>query len=386
MSILLIHCRRGLFSLTICQDCGYTWDCANCSTKLTTYESEKVRRLICHQCQSSYIYPQKCASCNSRNISSKFGGIEELVRILEQDFGYNPIRFDSDTTKIQPVQPDSVAVSTRLFDPAIDYELFDHIVFLAAENLFANSDYLTNEEVYKSLAEVFLSAKSDAKIIFDTRKTDLDFFESLKELSHNLENGLEQINLKITDNLGESLNDDLIKNLAENLAENSLSKVPKNNPKHNSTENLTGFLVGDLGNNLEKQEKMEQIKPKTRAEIVYDWYNNLMQKEATSRESFRFPPFTNLLLLTTQEKDPLTSITTLKTVSGYLATLQKELPEITFGQPYEAKFFKRKNKFSHHLLIRYPRQYNKFARLKTIAQWLADKYKLQIRLNPRHLF
>lgn len=540
MSILLIHCRRGLFSLTLCQDCGHTWDCFNCSAKLITYESEKVKRLICHQCQSSYSYPTKCPSCNSRNILSKFGGVEELVRVLQQEFGYSPLRFDSDQTKIQPVQSDSVGVSTRLFDPGIDYFRFDQIIFLAAENLFASSDYLTNEEVYKSLAEVFLAARNDSEIIFDTRKTDLEFFRSLTKLAQKLDN-LKIISTELANFVGNISKENQKEFFGENLtpkknltnlknetlkaqteqqneqneqnnqknqnlqtildikkSDNSdvEEKIPKNNNLPNENSVILGFnnsvldskkrfLSQEIPKNCTKSEKSEnnsinsicvdrskekvsnstlrnnfltpdlvtknlaQNQPKssqkniyknflenselensptnpdstknfendksdsnkqkfledekistenqinlnnlatlnqTRAEIIYDWYNELMSKESDSRQNFRFPPFTNLLLLTTQEQNSSKSLENLAAVSNYLATLQTELPEISFGKPYEAKFLKRKNKFSHHLLVRYPRQYAKFSRLKTITQWLSDKYKLQIRLNPRHLF
>ena len=493
MSILLIHCRRGLFSLTLCQDCGHTWDCFNCSAKLITYESEKVKRLICHQCQSSYNYPTKCPSCNSRNILSKFGGVEELVRVLQQEFGYSPLRFDSDQTKIQPVQSGSVGVSTRLFDPGIDYFRFDQIIFLAAENLFASSDYLTNEEVYKSLAEVFLAARNDSEIIFDTRKTDLEFFRSLTNLAQKLDN-LKIISVELANFAGnitlkkdltnlknenpESQNEqqteqndqknqdlqtileikksgnsdieekipknnnllnkksennstnsicvdhskekvsnstlrnnfltpDLVtKNLAQNQPKNSQEKIYENFLENSELKKLTtnsdstkNFENDKSYSNKQKFLENEKIKTEnqinlnnlatlnqTRAEIIYYWYNELMSKESDSRQNFRFPPFTNLLLLTTQEQNPSKSLESLAAVSNYLATLQTELPEISFGKPYEAKFLKRKNKFSHHLLVRYPRQYAKFSRLKTIAQWLSDKYKLQIRLNPRHLF
>jgi len=431
MAILLIHCRRGLFSLTICQDCGHTWDCSNCSAKLTTYESEKVKRLICHQCQSSYTYPQKCPNCDSRKILSKFGGIEELVRILQEEFDYLPLRFDGDQTKIQPVQANSVGVSTRLFDPGIDYANFDQIIFLAAENLFASSDYLTNEEVYKSLAEVFLAAKNSSQIIFDTRKTDLEFFVSLTNLAQKLGN-IGIFTLELTKSEKENSINSIANNSTEKTAlknelepeiglfqklgnvesqslENSNLQSPINPENQQSFlengEESCKIQTNNPENNLEagKQKKNEEkieikktensqkelqkdFQSENRTEIIYTWYNELMMKEAKSRENFRFPPFTNLLLLTTQEINSTKSLESLTAVSNYLRTLQKEIPEISFGKPYEAKFFRRKNKFSHHLLVRYPRQYTKFSRLKTIAQWLSDKYKLQIRLNPRHLF
>lgn len=366
MSILFIHCRKGMFSLTICQSCGHMWECNNCSAKLTTYETGTSKQLICNQCQTSYIYPHKCPECDSREILSKFGGIEELILILEKDFGKSVVRYDKDVRKCQPITKDSIAVSTRIFDPNIDYFLFKKIVFLQAENLLASSDYLNQEEVLKAICEVFLA--SSGEIIFDTKSPNLEFFQSLVELNQtiNLENkGKIQIQTEIID---------------QNKGQNQIQ---------NSENFISNLEVREKIGGIEKMQeilKIEQKKIQSRTEMIHNWYNSHLLIEAKNRENFRFPPFTNLLLITTQEKSTIQSLESLESITNYLKTLQKELPEITFGKPYPAKFLKRKNKFSHHILVRYPRQYTQFSRLKTVISWLSDKYKVQIRLNPRHLF
>lgn len=386
MSILFIHCRKGMFSLTICQSCGHMWECTNCSAKLTTYEVGLTKQLICNQCQTSYIYPQKCPECSSQEILSKFGGIEELVLILEKDFDKSVIRYDKDTKKCQPVTKNSIAVSTRVFDPNIDYFVFEKIVFLQAENLLASSDYLNQEEILKGICEVFLATSGE--IIFDTKSPNLEFFESIIELNQTINLTQNQTqNETCEPKTEQSQNNPNILNISSSGLFKEDCKIENNqiidqkNPKDIlKIENSENHIE-----NLSNHEK-PQKKTQTRTEIIYNWYNSHLTVEAKNRENFRFPPFTNLLLITTQEKSTTQSLENLESIANYLKTLQKELPEITFGKPYPAKFLKRKNKFSHHILVRYPRQYTQFSRLKTVISWLSDKYKVQIRLNPRHLF
>lgn len=391
MSILFIHCRKGMFSLTICQSCGHMWECANCSAKLTTYAIGLNKQLICNQCQTSYTYPKNCPECGSQEILSKFGGIEELVLILEKDFGKSVIRYDKDVKKCQPITGNSVAVSTRVFDPNIDYFLFDKIVFLQAENLLASSDYLNQEEVLKALCEVFLA--SSGEIIFDTKSPNLEFFESIMELNKNLQNlenqteNSENNHQNKIENIENQKNPNINLQLSSELFEEIYKEKLAKNIEFSQQNEQQNIVKIDNSQNLQSPESQEnQEKIQNRTEIIYNWYNSNLTIEAKNRENFRFPPFTNLLLITTQEKSTSQSLESLESITNYLKTLQKELPEITFGKPYPARFLKRKNKFSHHILVRYPRQYTQFARLKTVISWLSDKYKVQIRLNPSHLF
>jgi very-short-patch-repair endonuclease len=119
---------------------------------------------------------------------------------------------------------------------------------------------------------------------------------------------------------------------------------------------------------------------------VYRWYLDFLEKEKLNRGKFGFPPFKNLLLLTTQEKSSINSLDKLKIVNDYLVSLKADLPEVSWSSPYPAKFLKRRNMYSHHILIRYPRQYEYFNLLRKQITQLGDLYNLQLRLNPRHLF
>jgi primosomal protein N' len=369
MKILFIHCRRGLYQLTKCKTCGHTFECKNCDAKLVTYRQyDRTLELVCHQCQTYYKYPNQCPECKSSELYSRFGGIEELVEILQRETELTPVRLDkaekvvvgkqSDVkTKSKPQlifaamddetnsplesqvqsefnknicisdrqdkgalvngnliesieKTDQIYVHTRIFDPSIPYSNFDQIIFVQAENLLASADYLVAEEMIKALAEVILQVDETTQLIFDTNSVGLEIFQGLAKLHF----------------------------------------------EH--SENIS----------------------------VYSWYLDFLEKEKLNREKFGFPPFKNLLLITTQEKSSTNSLDKLKIVNDYLISLKEDLPGVSWSSPYPAKFLKRRNMYSHHILIRYPRQYGHFNLLRKHITQLGDLYNLQLRLNPRHLF
>lgn len=117
-----------------------------------------------------------------------------------------------------------------------------------------------------------------------------------------------------------------------------------------------------------------------------DWYEGFLEVEKATRDKFGFPPFQNLVLITTQEKNKEKSGQLINSARKYLMSVQKEFPEIKITTPYPARFLKRRGMFSFHLLVKYPRQYSKFFEFQKIIRYVKSQYRVQVRLNPRHLF
>lgn len=317
MPTLLIHPRKGLFRLTICQNCGHIWSCQNCSSKLTTYRtSEKQLELICNHCQTAYNYPNDCPECHSKQVFSKFGGVDDLEEVIQKEFHKNTIRLDKiksfkqmNSQIVKNSNPDQLFVTTRVFDPAIDYAQFSKIIFIQAENLLASSDYLVQEELIKNLTELFLQIDPETEIFFDKNGQNISFFKDLQNLNF--------------------------------------------------------------------------IKDKA---FLKDWFRQKMEEELQNRQKYKFPPFNNLLLLTTQEKDYQKSLQKLGATREYLEKVKSEIPEVGWGKVYPARLLRRKGYYSHHLLLKFPRNYDYFPVLQKTILGLSSLYKLQVRLNPRHTF
>lgn len=373
--ILFIHPRRGLFQLTSCQLCHYRFGCDNCDCNLTTYRTfESNMQLLCHQCQSYYNYPKVCPMCKSTEVSSNFGGVDELIEVLKKDFGKEVIKVES--KGLVEYEQNIVYVTTRIFDPSLEYNRFSRIIFVHAENLMASPDYLVNEDVHRSLAELFLQIDETTEVIFDTNNTDLPFFVELAKL-----NSSSQESQTYSENFELDYNNTSPQSHQNSATETTvLPQIDVNHIK--SSPNLPPISV-----NLSKNEFF-QSKTKTTSQPtnIISWYTDFVQEESKNRQKFRFPPFDNLILLTTQEKSKEKSIQKINSARQYLFGYKNELQLITIGSPYQAKFLKRKGMFSHHLLVKFPRQYNQYFQLRDIIKSVASTYNLQARLNPRHLF
>jgi primosomal protein N' len=410
--ILFIHPRRGLFQLTSCNTCHYKFGCDNCDCNLTTYRSYETNlQLLCHQCQTFYNFPKVCSMCKGSDISSNFGGVDELIEVLKKDFGKEVIKVDSKSTI--DYDPEAIYVTTRVFDPSLEYSRFSSIIFIHAENLMASPDYLVNEDVHRSLVELFLQVDETTEVVFDTANPELPFFQELAKLnSFNVEDeiysenfdedinlpddchseqGEESVNSKVVkttsnlDNCSANISfmpQDDTKNLSESVvATPSVTKgsLPQTiRPLNSSDENFCSAQDDKIAGDLESSQKANSN--------IIDWYTNFVQEESINRQKFLFPPFQNLILLTTQERTREKSIQKINSARQYLFGYKNELGQFTIGTPYQAKFLKRKGMFSHHLLIKFPRQYTNYFQLRDIVKSAASTYNLQARLNPRHLF
>jgi len=306
LKTLIIHPRRGLFQLTFCQDCGYIFECENCDAKLTTYRAGSRLEMICHQCQSYYSYPNICPKCNSQNIVSRYGGIDDLQEKLAEKNSVYRYGFGKQEGSLK----DSlIHLSTRIFDPSINYHQYQNVFIVRAENINASPDYLVQEETAKNITELLLKMKSSSSLILDIPAGYEDIFSYIQPLTQK----------EVSDNLN---------------------------------------LLTHHADFLEDEEK--------------------------NREAFGFPPYKNLLLITSQEKKPEMAKSKIEEFKKQLQTYQ--FTEISVTNPYPARFFKRKNMYSYHLLVKYPRQYKDFSSLRSAILSLTDLYRLQVRLNPRHVF
>jgi primosomal protein N' (replication factor Y) (superfamily II helicase) len=327
---LFIFPRRGLYQITLCKHCGYLFGSPESDSFLVAYRSSLGgMELVDTHSQTIYAYPTACPDCASHDILSKSGGVEELAEKLESELGITvtkryisrhspittPVPGNTPRLMTYAPYPHAIDLSTRLYDPAIDYSQYSTIVILRAENLTASVDYLVHEEVYKSLCELLIKVVPDTQIIIDTASLDAPIISDMLAVS--------------------------------------------------------------------------------RGEIdITTLYEQFVHRELIQREEFGFPPFANLLLFTAQEN---TKIASKKRIDSVYIYIEKELKREVFAAdfasgvlsltpPYPARTLKRKNKFSYHCLLKFPRNYEHFSSLKAAVHSIVDALPLQIRLNPRHIF
>ncbi len=95
-SLLLLN-RRGFSRSIICNDCGHSFTCVNCSVSLTAHKRPVA--LQCHYCGFSIPIPDNCPECKGTRLAEPGAGTERLEDEARQLFPHARIgRMDSDTT------------------------------------------------------------------------------------------------------------------------------------------------------------------------------------------------------------------------------------------------------------------------------------------------
>jgi len=84
--VLLFLNRRGYAPLSLCQGCGYRFNCPNCSSWLV--EHKRLNSLVCHHCGYSIAKPQKCPTCSAgaEKIVACGPGVERIAEEVKNLF------------------------------------------------------------------------------------------------------------------------------------------------------------------------------------------------------------------------------------------------------------------------------------------------------------
>ncbi|MBI5236282.1 MAG: primosomal protein N' [Deltaproteobacteria bacterium] len=114
-SLLLLN-RRGFSRSIICNDCGHSFTCVNCSVSLTAHK--RPIALKCHYCGFSIPIPDECPECKGTRLAEPGAGTERLEDEARRLFPRARIgRMDSDTTTRKGAARRIIeAVETRQID------------------------------------------------------------------------------------------------------------------------------------------------------------------------------------------------------------------------------------------------------------------------------
>ncbi|GHA82485.1 primosomal protein N' [Cognatilysobacter bugurensis] len=100
---LVFKNRRGYAPVLLCHDCGWTADCARCSTPergspMTVHAHG--RRLQCHHCGVRRPAPPACPDCGGLALQPQGAGTERIEELLTERFPEVPVlRIDRGTTQ-----------------------------------------------------------------------------------------------------------------------------------------------------------------------------------------------------------------------------------------------------------------------------------------------
>lgn len=160
-SILFLN-RRGASNLVMCGECGYTFECKNCSVSMTYHSVGQCLR--CHYCGWSAPVPEECPECGGK---LKFVGVgtQKLEEELGELFpGVGVIRMDTDTVsragshqkllsrfKEQRVP---ILLGTQMVTKGLDFSNVTLAAVISADQSLYAGDFRAHERTFSLITQV----------------------------------------------------------------------------------------------------------------------------------------------------------------------------------------------------------------------------------------
>lgn len=160
-SILFLN-RRGASSLVMCGECGYTFQCRNCSVSMTYHSVGS--RLRCHYCGWSQPVPEECPECGGK---LKFVGVgtQKLEEELGELFpGVGIIRMDTDTVAkagshqklLNKFKNEKVPIllGTQMVTKGLDFANVTLAAVISADQSLYAGDFRAHERTFSLITQV----------------------------------------------------------------------------------------------------------------------------------------------------------------------------------------------------------------------------------------
>ena len=160
-TILFLN-RRGANKLVTCGECGFTYECPNCTAKLTYHSVGD--RLVCHHCGHVRRLDRACPECGGR-FNFIGTGTQKVVDELGELFpGVPVLRMDTDS--VAPVgshralfekfrsQRIPILVGTQMVTKGLNFENVTLVGVLSADQSLYSSDYRAGERTFSLITQV----------------------------------------------------------------------------------------------------------------------------------------------------------------------------------------------------------------------------------------
>lgn len=160
-TILFIN-RRGANRLVACGECGYTYQCPNCTASLTYHSVGN--RLVCHYCGHVHRLDSACPECGG-TLSFLGTGTQKVVEELAEIFPDVPV-LRMDTDSVTPVgshkalferfraQKIPILVGTQMVTKGLNFENVTLVGVLTADQSLYSSEYRAGERTFSQITQV----------------------------------------------------------------------------------------------------------------------------------------------------------------------------------------------------------------------------------------
>ena len=161
---LLFLNRRGYSPLSLCIECGYRYQCQQCTSWLVMHQGKK--RLLCHHCGSIYPIEPDCPNCLAKDSIKLVGpGVERLEEELKLLFPTKSIGIMSSDNantpnKIKRIIDDfenkkiDILVATQIMAKGYDFPNLSFVGVIDADSGLLGGDMRAIEKTYNLLQQV----------------------------------------------------------------------------------------------------------------------------------------------------------------------------------------------------------------------------------------
>jgi primosomal protein N' (replication factor Y) (superfamily II helicase) len=160
---LLFLNRRGFSSFSLCRDCGYVFQCPNCSVSLNYHLTDKSFR--CHYCDFSIQALDRCPKCSSIRFHLFGIGTQRIEEEIKKKFPQIPLgRMDRDTMTRSSLYQKilgqvrrgelNLLIGTQMITKGHDLPRVTLVGVLAADLSLNIPDFRAGERTYQLLTQV----------------------------------------------------------------------------------------------------------------------------------------------------------------------------------------------------------------------------------------
>ena len=160
-TILFIN-RRGANRLVACGECGYTYQCPNCTASLTYHSVGD--RLVCHYCGHVHRLDPACPVCGG-TLRFLGTGTQKVVEELAEIFPDVPVlRMDTDSVAPEGshkalferfrAQKIPILVGTQMVTKGLNFENVTLVGVLTADQSLYSSEYRAGERTFSQITQV----------------------------------------------------------------------------------------------------------------------------------------------------------------------------------------------------------------------------------------
>lgn len=184
-SIFLFTIRKGLAPITVCNDCGSTLLCPNCSTPIVLYGSKQIaatksttpRIFMCNKCGRKEKTEISCGNCDSWNLTPLGIGTDKVYEEVKILFPKAMIfQIDKEATKtpkeardtmaLFSKTPGSILIGTEMVFSFLEEEVSSSAV-ISLDGLFSIPNFNITQKILHTIEK--LNYITTDKIIIQTR-------------------------------------------------------------------------------------------------------------------------------------------------------------------------------------------------------------------------